>query len=149
MGTNFYLREPACSHCGHQEEGLHLGKSSYGWCFSLHVYPEEFIYTWKDVLQHIIEAINDGSSIVDEYGDFVALPDFVQTVTERRSTTRTDWESDWWSKPDGWGYHSEANFHQVNLSKRGPNFLLRHQVDGQHCIGNGEGTYDYIVGEFS
>jgi len=27
--------------------------------------------------------------------------------------------------------------------------LIRHIVDGDHCIGNGEGTYDYIKSEFS
>lgn len=25
----------------------------------------------------------------------------------------------------------------------------RNYVDGRHCIGHGEGTWDYIVGEFS
>jgi hypothetical protein len=37
----------------------------------------------------------------------------------------------------------------VNYSERGPNFLLRHRVNGRHCIGHGPGTYDYIAGEFS
>lgn len=29
-----------------------------------------------------------------------------------------------------------------------PRGLTRHTVDGCHCIGYGEGTYDYMVGEF-
>lgn len=27
--------------------------------------------------------------------------------------------------------------------------LIRAKVDGAHCVGHGEGTYDYIVGDFS
>ena len=27
--------------------------------------------------------------------------------------------------------------------------LLQHPVDGEHCVGHSEGTYDYIAGEFS
>lgn len=29
------------------------------------------------------------------------------------------------------------------------NNLLRHQILKGHCIGHSEGTWDYIVGEFS
>ena len=42
MGTNYYLHRPRtneCEHCGRADEAppLHIGKSSSGWCFSLHV----------------------------------------------------------------------------------------------------------------
>ncbi len=30
-----------------------------------------------------------------------------------------------------------------------PGATRRHFVDGDHCIGHGEGSWDYIVGEFS
>ena len=51
-------------------------------------------------------------------------------------------------KADGW-YSSQADFHEKNHSEDGPNGLLRHKIDGTHCIGHGEGTYDYTIGEFS
>ena len=41
MGTNYYLhKKPPCEACGHEPAPLHIGKSSGGWCFSLHVIPE-------------------------------------------------------------------------------------------------------------
>lgn len=37
MGTNFYFYEnPEIN----EEDALHIGKSSAGWCFSLHIIPE-------------------------------------------------------------------------------------------------------------
>jgi len=86
MGTNYYLQKKSgtCQTCGHcSEDPKHIGKSSGGWCFSLHVYPEENITT---------------VTIVNEYGETISP---------------------------------------------------RHRVDGKHCVGHGEGTWDYIIGEFS
>ena len=50
MGTNYYLYEgsEACPTCKRPFEPLHIGKSSAGWCFSLHVIPEEGINTLDD-----------------------------------------------------------------------------------------------------
>ncbi len=49
MGTNYYLHEkPDCECCGRPFEALHIGKSSSGWCFSLHVMPEDMINTLDD-----------------------------------------------------------------------------------------------------
>jgi len=49
MGTNYYLyTKSKCPTCGHQQEPLHIGKSSAGWCFALHVYPELGINDLKD-----------------------------------------------------------------------------------------------------
>lgn len=47
------------------------------------------------------------------------------------------------------GYINEEDFHKCNQSERGPNGLLRHKIDGKHCISHGQGTWDCIVGEFS
>ena len=50
MGTNYYLvkKEDTCPTCGHIEEKLHIGKSSYGWVFSLHVIPDKEITSLED-----------------------------------------------------------------------------------------------------
>ena len=63
----------------------------------------------------------------------------LKTITERK---RDKWD-------DSYGYNSWEHFHAENNSERGDNNLLRHRVDGRHCVGNGEGTWDYIIGEFS
>ena len=51
MGTNYYLTKERnyCHHCGRKDvETKHIGKSSSGWVFSLHVYPEEGIHDLSD-----------------------------------------------------------------------------------------------------
>ena len=46
--------------------------------------------------------------------------------------------------------NSVEEFHKHNMSFTDEHTkLLRHRVDGIHCIGNGEGTYDFIRGDFS
>ena len=143
MGTNYYLHDkPDCECCGRPYEPKHIGKSSAGWCFSLHVMPEDGINTlddWRRLWS------TPGAYILDEYGRSVPAADMEDWITKRGR------DSDWsdprrWSGP--FGYSSEAEFHARNMSERGPNGLLRHQI-GRHCIAHGEGTWDYIVGEFS
>lgn len=168
MGTNFYLHKPLqslCEHCGRHdpEEQIHLGKSSGGWCFSLHVYPGggdgvPSIYNWDEMKAWLEQQLSSGAVIRSEYGDDVSFEEFGKVVTERSHPK--DWDSDWWA-PKSFGtdlsgkpfmlpgYASEEHFHQSNHSRRGPNGLLRHRLEIGHCIGNGDGPYDYIVGEFS
>ena len=142
MGTNFYWKSTACETCGHSAESVHIGKSSAGWCFGVHVYPEnpelpQSWDAWKDrfaLLPGVIE---------DEYGDVIVPDEMLQRV-EQRSWKPFD-EHRW----GHWYYESEADFHAKNKSERGPNGLLRHQIDGRHCIGHGEGTWDYLIGYFS
>jgi hypothetical protein len=145
MGTNYYLHEKAdCECCGRPFEQLHIGKSSGGWCFSLHVIPEEGINTIED---WIAKWSAPGVQIRNEYNDFVEPHEMLAVICDRRGSRHSGdgWDTDWWK----WGYSSEEHFHSMNHSLRGPNGLLRHQVDGRHCIGQGEGTWDYITGEFS
>ncbi len=139
MGTNYYWCAKApktCPTCNHIEEvdKLHIGKSSGGWCFSLHVYPEylaENINTlsdWKQVFEV------PGSSIVDEYDEVISPKKMLQIITERN-----------WTRYHAW---TEEEYER-NYAEPGPNNLVRHQVDSTTCIGHGEGTYDYCVGDFS
>jgi hypothetical protein len=152
MSTNFYLQKGACSHCGHMPEATHLGLSSGGWCFGLHVYPErgindlpELIVWLNDELGYLKRPPQEWPKIVDENGQVHTLGSFLETVTKRQSAKRIGegWDGEWW----GFLYRSEQHFHDSNHSLRGPSGLLRHRVDGVHCVGNGVGTWDLIVGE--
>lgn len=141
MGTNYYLHnKPDCECCGRPFEALHIGKSSGGWCFSLHVIPEDGIHTLDD-WRALWSA--PGAYIRNEYGERASPFEMEKIITERYSSR--PWDDLQW---DRMGYRSEAQFHESNQSERGPNGLLRHRL-GQHCISHGDGTWDYIVGEFS
>ena len=58
---------------------LHIGKSSAGWCFSLHIYPEYGIHTWGDWLKLI-----GRKWIVSEYHRRVSKAELIEIVTKRR-----------------------------------------------------------------
>ena len=108
MGTNYYARVNACKECGHSNDEVHIGKSSGGWNFALHVTPAlKTLGDWKEYLAH------PEVTIQNEYGDEVTLEKLLQVITDREPP------------------------------------LLQHPVDGYHCVGHSEGTYDYIAGEFS
>lgn len=134
MGTNYYLKENTCECCGRSEE-RHIGKSSGGWVFCLRVYPDEGINTLDDWKPRLA-----ANPIKNEYGDDVEFDEMWKNITERRWEGRA-------LDVTPFGYRSLADFHQKNSSEDGPNGLLRHQISGQ-CIGHGEGTWDYIIGEF-
>lgn len=114
MGTNYYLHQkPDCECCGRSFEPLHIGKSSGGWCFSLHCLPQDGINTLDD--WRALWAAS-GAYIRNEYGERVSIAEMELVITVR--------------------------------SWRGT-FPYRNDIDGIHCIGHGEGSWDYIVGEFS
>jgi hypothetical protein len=114
MGTNYYLHQkPDRECCGRSFEPLHIGKSSGGWCFTLHVMPEDNINTLDD-WRNLWAA--PGAFIRNEYGEKVSIADMEMTITARL-------------------WHGE--------------FPRRHDIDGRHCIGHGDGTWDYVTGEFS
>ncbi len=125
MGTNYYHHRNACPHCGRGEK-RHIGKSSGGWHFSLHVYPEEGINTLEDWVRLFDEP---NSRITNEYGDPIWPIEMVDEITVRSSQ---------WTEQKMNSNHAEP----------GLNGLVRHKVDGVHCVGNGPGTWDYIIGDF-
>lgn len=113
MGTNYYLHQkPDCKCCGRPFEPLHIGKSSGGWCFSLHVMPDDGISTLDDwrALWSAPDAL-----IRNEYGEAITPAEMERVITERK-------------------WHGNA---------------VRRHSDNPYCVGYGEGTWDYIVGEFS
>jgi hypothetical protein len=79
--------------------------------------------------------------IRDEYGRSISFPE-MESIINRRSWDRRPF------KPDQW-YKTEEEFLRLNGAEWGPNGLLRSKIDGVHCVGHGEGTWDYIQGEFS
>lgn len=126
MGTNYYHEVVKCEHCGATER-THVGKSSGGWCFSLHVYPERGI---NDILDW--SRVAETGLIFDEYGVEIPWAALHEAITNRH-----------WDSPEDYKGYLD------NHATPGPNGLARHRVDGEHCIGHGSGTWDYIVGEFS
>lgn len=141
MGTNYYLhRDEDCQCCGRLFTPLHIGKSSGGWCFSLHVMPEHGINTLEDWRKRWAEP---GAYIRNEYGERVSIADMELTITKRYNEKNLADVRRW----QGF-YLSEQDFHQRNYSEPGPFGLLRHCL-GDRCVAHGEGTWDYIMGEFS
>ena len=132
MGTNYYFYpKPPCECCKRPYEPLHIGKSSGGWCFSLHVIPErgiEDLPDWEKFWE------NPGSHIENEYGDNIS-PERMREIITNRS----------WHKNLKWS----SQDYRDNHAEPGPNNLARHVLDGRHCVKHGEGTWDCITGEFS
>ena len=125
MGTNYYLKAPG-------DVLLHIGKSSSGWCFSLRVYPVLGIKTlndWKFIF------CDPYALIEDEYGRFLTPSEMLNVINNRS----------WAPALDLYAYA----VYTKNHTEPGPNGLLRCKVDGDHCIGHGEGPWDYIVEDFS
>ena len=132
MGTNYYFyEEPACPHCGYQAKPLHIGKSSGGWVFALHAYPEKGINDLDDWID-IFKASD--TQVKNEYNVRVSS-DTMLAIIIGRQFAREEPESDSW--------------YQTNHAVPGPNGLARSKIDGIYCIGHGEGTWDLHVGEFS
>lgn len=134
MGTNYYhtVKTNECAACGrHDGEPVHIGKSSAGWCFSLHVMPDEGICDLDDWRKRW-EA---GGEIRDEYGEVVTTEEMLRIITERGPGPE--------KVPTG--YESWADFHRSNRSTHGPNGMLRHG----HRSTPGAGTWDLCPYSFS
>lgn len=133
MGTNYYWYknlEP-CECCGKYCDPIHIGKSSGGWNFSLHIHPESGI---NSLVDWVAKFTQSGSAIINEYGSGIIPDEMIDIITNR------SWEPS--SKRN-------AQWYADNYAHEGINGLVAHNVDGRHCIRNGEGTYDYMVGDFS
>ena len=134
MGTNYYWTEkPPCGHCGRHFEEVHVGKSSGGWAFGLHVDSGIGISTLEDWINRWNLP---GSSIRNEYGDAVSADEMLATVTKRSRPDKVKWSAE----------ELQRNYAFVDKATN----LLRHdpRLD-RNCRGNGDGTFDYIEGEFS
>lgn len=141
MSINYYCQEnDPCSQCGRPYERKHIGRSVGGWCFDLHVYPQEGIHDledWKKLWQ--------GNLISDEYGEIVLEEEMLRIITQRT------WDK---QKNKPYGYKSWEEFYKINKEcEPGPNGLSRYKINntdwGLRCISHGEGTWDCIDGVFS
>ena len=129
MGTNYTLLEDTCDKCG-RGEPRHIGKSSAGWCFGLHVYPEDGINDLPD-WEKLWNKPN--TRIVDEYGRHLAIIGMRRIIAERSRG----------------GYPMPDEWYAQNHAEPGPNGLARAKVDGTHTIKHGTGTWDCHIGDFS
>jgi len=140
MGTNYYHETGVCEHCGHAKQRRHIGKSSFGWCFSLHVEPDDptFPHSWDDWMRDL----KAFGRIVDEGGTTLTTRELADVVTNRGINGRYCHKDAIDQDPsDAWLIENHAEL--------GPYGVVRHRIDGRHCIGHGEGTWDLIRGEFS
>jgi hypothetical protein len=86
MGTNYYARSknapPKCTECGHQPSGIdmHIGKSSFGWTYSLRVYPDDGITGLGTLIDRITALDLD---IFDEYHKRIAIGEWLKVVLVR------------------------------------------------------------------
>lgn len=117
MGTNYYSITRGFEQRSdlwdyrYTSDVLHIGKSSGGWCFALHVYPELGI---NDLDDWVSIFVDPERVMIDENLEPVDLAKITSTITARA------WKGG----------------------------LKRHQV-GRHCVKQGAGTWDCIVGQFS
>lgn len=85
MGTNYYLRTgkkiiKTCD-CGFEhelDEELHIGKSSWGWKFVLHIIPERGINELEDW-----EELFKTGKIFDEYNNEITVEKMMDCILNR------------------------------------------------------------------
>lgn len=139
MGTNYYTVEKSLTMPNLiQEEGctdvLHIGKSSFGWCFMLRIHPEIGIVdlgSWSSWLV-------DGSRVIlDEYYNKINFMYLYGIITDRRRIL-----------PPNFVDERSSKWYSQNFAQPGPNGLVRNAL-GNGCVGHGDGTYDLFVGDFS
>ncbi len=130
MGTNYYLHGNVCESCGRGDEPLHIGKSSCGWHFALHVIPEENIKDLEDWSKRWCE---DDVVIRNEYGDVIEPIDMLDIISQRKWNGKKERLDEWYKD---------------NHAEEGLNGLARHKIELGHCVGHGDGTWDLIESEF-
>lgn len=131
MGTNYYVEQKPCPHCGRGGERLHIGKSSAGWVFALHVTEE-----LPDLEHWLAYLAEHEDAIVDEYGGKVPLMDMICAILIRKGTRQPI-------------TIAEMTVEMVkNDAVPGPNNLWRAKLGG-NVTAHGAGTWDCHTGEFS
>lgn len=168
MGTNYYLyKKPLVSRVleklgkdgqcekirrwlwkykissGHYMHGEHIGKSSAGWTFALHVAGkyDDPIFDVNGLEDWSYWFLRDDFYVADEYGRVVS-PSNIMGIICRRS-----WRNEYADRERE--LLGEVEYFRQRGGVPGPDGLARSRIDGHHCIGHGPGAYDYITGDFS
>lgn len=139
MGTNYYLKTDCCDKCGRGDGPLHIGKSSMGWCFSLHVDAERGINSLEDWEKLFRDPV---ARIEDEYGKRVWPDEMLDTIKNRRGTVGE-------KKEPTMFYKDLQDMLQKNGAVIVKEFGLLRRRLSSHCVGHGDGPWDLCAGEFS
>lgn len=135
MGKNYYVKFlDRCQMCNQERTRLHIGKSSDGWCFQLHVIPEMQIgslWDWVTVWSQ------PSAYIEDEMGKHVLAGEMLKVILVRgfpgAPPPSEEWQKD-------------------NSAQNGPRGMARTLYDGTRCMGHAEGhedaPYDLVAGDF-
>lgn len=128
---------------------LHIGKSSYGWHFSLCIYPELNINNlddWKELFKD--------NAIIDEEYKPIEIDEMLDKITNRY---RKDWDgknsqeyedkliegiNTLTKEIGGRTYDDYDDFLKDNMASRGFNGLLKHKSNEYVKWINTDGTYD-------
>lgn len=106
---------------------INIGKSSSGWKFCLHIYPNHNINSfkdWHDILK------NDEYIIVDEYNNVISLNEMINIITKKPGV---------YKKEDA----GKIIDNQYIVSEVG---LLQHSYKGFIVVENE--TYDYLICDY-
>lgn len=124
MGTNYYARV----NLGGPVLRVHIGKSSRGWCFGLHVTDEiTSLDDWRAVFAQPLV------SIVDEYDEIIPASAMLDIITKRTGRTMP----------------LDAEWLHRNHAALGPNNLARHTYKATLPPNPATDTYDLCTGDFS
>ena len=130
MSTNYEAKIALTEKADGPALTLHIGKSSAGWCFALHVHPEHGINTlsdWQEVWRQ------PNATIVNEYGRAIAADEMLKEITAR------SWR----------GTQQDAEWMRVSRATPGPNGLARHTYEATLPPDPEHDTYDLCTGDFS
>lgn len=147
MGMNYYLKkEPfkCCPHCGQtmdEPETIHIGKSSGGWCFSLHGI-EGYAMSLEEWIPHFYEL-----PIIDEDGTEFTPQEMIAKIRDRGLPDTIEERLERVKAKTGHVlYGSAEEMLRRNHATLGPNNLMRH---GNATIHGGNEPWDLVIGEFS
>jgi hypothetical protein len=149
MGTNYYVKtKRKVVYKGFDvSEILHVGKSSCGWYFALHIIPELGINTLQDWIPYLM-----GGEIHNEYGEYIPYAVMMDTILRNGDPALGHW---------GMSVDTEHEPHTLkdNICScptyYGENGLL-YAIDDTHNFKRVlpiptdiKGLYTYTIGDFS
>ena len=121
MGTNYYVHYNICE-CCERHDVMHVGKSSYGWAFALRVAtPEIMAKEWEKEEQKDLPKNFEEWCELFKREDIEIWDEYSREITAEKMI--------------------DIITNRKNIKHCDP--------DGSHCLSNGKGTWDHMVGEYS